>query len=420
MYPLSLAARTPPPPPSPPLPHHRPSPPTPPQTCLPKRVWCLCEIHEAVACTKKPLVIACGQAVVRAEESSGGGGGSHRFVSSLAHLYNMQYFADVESAEASVAADRDRILDEVRQDPGFEKLNRIVRGAICGSIVSSRCPPVVSAVLGMPEEFHKLCDTLVDGRRGEETLSTAARVELLAAATTVAAAGGYQDIIERLMEVVQRAAAQHRAAAKAGEVEAEAEAGEVEAEAGEADSAESTANCPGRHGLVQSSALPQSMIGCAGCGSRVAANANATLHSCRKCDYDLCARCFTSGLSPSSSSSSSSSSPSPSDSQGDGEEDSQLHLMTPDHNGMSSLHHVSYAGHTSTLEFMLQRLDDNTLREALKPDGNGRNPLMYATESNFEEIAIRLIDRADTLGMKKELCTYSGGGGTAGVQTTHP
>ena len=52
------------------------------------------------------------------------------------------------SAEATVAADRDRILGEVRQDPGFGALNRIVRGAICGTIYSSRCPPVVSAVLG--------------------------------------------------------------------------------------------------------------------------------------------------------------------------------------------------------------------------------------------------------------------------------
>ena len=83
-------------------------------TCPPPHLYhcrCLCEIHETIL-RSKPLVVQCG----RAGGSAGPGepvGGSPRFQSSLPHLFTMQYFVDVEEAEAAVAEDKTRILAEV-------------------------------------------------------------------------------------------------------------------------------------------------------------------------------------------------------------------------------------------------------------------------------------------------------------------
>jgi len=81
------------------------------------RVWCLAEIAAAFE-GDTPLVLACGKHAVKRLGSSES---QVYFETNTALLYNMQFLVSVEHAEATVASDKDMILDRVR-DSTFPSL----------------------------------------------------------------------------------------------------------------------------------------------------------------------------------------------------------------------------------------------------------------------------------------------------------
>jgi hypothetical protein len=79
------------------------------------RVWCLAEIDAAMR-YDKPLVVMAGSAVQQTEAN--GRRSAYRFVADGPMLRNMPFLIDIESADATVAADKEMILSAISQQPG--------------------------------------------------------------------------------------------------------------------------------------------------------------------------------------------------------------------------------------------------------------------------------------------------------------
>lgn len=86
-------------------------------TCAFYRVWCLVELHEA---------LAAGKAVVMLVGTNTDG----RFAPNTEMLYNLALSIDVQQAHASVDSDRQRILRQIEMGLGHDRLNRMAISAI--------------------------------------------------------------------------------------------------------------------------------------------------------------------------------------------------------------------------------------------------------------------------------------------------
>ena len=88
------------------------------------RVWCLVEAQQACK-MGIPYIMKCGSYALRDD-------GNVVFNENEEVLRNMIYLVNVQKAEASVASDRERILQSIEADVGIDKLNSTIRGSIIG------------------------------------------------------------------------------------------------------------------------------------------------------------------------------------------------------------------------------------------------------------------------------------------------
>ena len=100
------------------------------------RVWCLIEAQQACK-MGIPYIMKCGSHALSDD-------GEVTFEENDRVLEKMIYLVNVEKAEASVASDRERILQSIEADVGVEKLNSTIRGSIIGGFLVTS---VVSSVL---------------------------------------------------------------------------------------------------------------------------------------------------------------------------------------------------------------------------------------------------------------------------------
>lgn len=158
------------------------------------RVWCLAEIAAAFE-SDTPLVFACGKHALR----HGGSDGIQRYFEvNSALLYNMQFLVSVEHSEATVASDKDMILDRVRASVGIDVVNRRVRGAIVGAMAASRAPAVSFAVVGSRKLLEEVLGRLSDNHEDKQKAATDAAVDALCAA----AAGGNCSIFTQIFSAL--------------------------------------------------------------------------------------------------------------------------------------------------------------------------------------------------------------------------
>jgi ankyrin repeat protein len=109
------------------------------------RTWCLAEINSAVE-FNIPLIIACGKNKIDTNCTDM----YKRFIfeTNTPLMYNMQFLVFVENSEAQFKEDSIRILNEVINGVGIDRVNDTVKGAIISSMYSSKCHCIRLAVLG--------------------------------------------------------------------------------------------------------------------------------------------------------------------------------------------------------------------------------------------------------------------------------
>jgi len=107
------------------------------KSCAFFRVWCIVELL-AARDGELPTIMLVGNA-----------DSSLRFRTNDAMLDNLLWMMDIEQASASYDADRVRILEQVRQFPGFVAANQSFKGAVAGAMRGCmNQPAVIRAALG--------------------------------------------------------------------------------------------------------------------------------------------------------------------------------------------------------------------------------------------------------------------------------
>lgn len=149
------------------------------------RAWCLAEIAAAFE-ANTPLVMACGKHALKRCSAAEN---QRYFEVNTALLYNMQFLVSVEHAEATVASDKDMILDQVRASVGIDAVNRRVRSAVVGAMVGSRAPAVAFAAVGSRDLLGQLLAALAAGDNADAEQRQAAMQAAVDAACAAAAAG---------------------------------------------------------------------------------------------------------------------------------------------------------------------------------------------------------------------------------------
>jgi ankyrin repeat protein len=145
------------------------------------RVWCLVELQAAQS-SNKPIIMKGGNRDPSSVYPN------IRFVPSYDMLSKMEYLVDVEKAEATVEADKIRILQQVRASPGGSiGLNRSVQASIVAARLSCKYKIVTQAAIGNKNAIQSI-------REG----TTNENVNHLIVA---AAGGGYVKLFHDLLNV---------------------------------------------------------------------------------------------------------------------------------------------------------------------------------------------------------------------------
>jgi len=114
------------------------------------RVWCLVEIGAALK-HGKPVVMRCGRHCLQ--------GNLVFFENDTEMLEKMYHLVNVMEAQATVPADRERILREVQEaEGGAAALDSLIKGAIVGAkaMAELQMPAVEAAACGEPEWLARL------------------------------------------------------------------------------------------------------------------------------------------------------------------------------------------------------------------------------------------------------------------------
>lgn len=90
------------------------------------RVWCLVEIAAATRNKDMPIIMKCGRHVVSFD-------GSVTFESKDNMLFTLAQFIDIKNAEATVASDKIRIIDDIEKSLTVDRLNDVVKGVLIGA-----------------------------------------------------------------------------------------------------------------------------------------------------------------------------------------------------------------------------------------------------------------------------------------------
>eukprot|EP01052_Picozoa_sp_SAG31_P028795 SAG31_NODE_2809_length_5062_cov_2.636107_3_plen_314_part_00 len=117
----------------------------------------------------KPVIMCCGSAKINPQT------GCYEFVDDKFSLRNLEWMVDVEQAQASDPADRERIIGQINATCGAQALNDNVSASISGAYAAAaearRYPQVATAIqaalCGEPEPLEEIPD---------EALATAVRV----------------------------------------------------------------------------------------------------------------------------------------------------------------------------------------------------------------------------------------------------
>ena len=94
------------------------------------RVWCLVEACQAAQIESMPYILKCGSYKKESDNSI-------LFDSDPIMLMHLPFLVDIEKAEATVESDRLRIINEVRNTIGIEKLNSVIRGSVNAAFTAS-------------------------------------------------------------------------------------------------------------------------------------------------------------------------------------------------------------------------------------------------------------------------------------------
>ncbi|KAK3257737.1 hypothetical protein CYMTET_33188, partial [Cymbomonas tetramitiformis] len=153
------------------------------------RLWCIVELTAALLAAK-PVVMLIGRAAV----TSNGDGGCLDFDAQPMMGAALIEMVNIEKAECAVEADRSRELALVKQEPGFDAVNKLARGAIGGAMFSMPHREVLQAACGyMGPLQQQLCGGSDDD--GEEPWSLVQVVDALCSSV----AGGFPSVFDLLM-----------------------------------------------------------------------------------------------------------------------------------------------------------------------------------------------------------------------------
>ena len=104
------------------------------QICF-MRVWCLVEAHKACSMSDMPYnmpYILKGGSYCHTHDNK-----AVQFKGNFKMLKKLQFLVNLVRAEATVASDKEKILKEIKEGVGFEKLNSTIRGSIIAAGVFS-------------------------------------------------------------------------------------------------------------------------------------------------------------------------------------------------------------------------------------------------------------------------------------------
>ena len=93
------------------------------------RVWCLVEAQKACSIEGMPFILKAGSHKLQED-------GTVEFVSNSRMLYRLLHLVDIEKAEATVASDRERIIQGIVNGVGIGRLNSVISGALAASITA--------------------------------------------------------------------------------------------------------------------------------------------------------------------------------------------------------------------------------------------------------------------------------------------
>ena len=96
------------------------------QICF-MRVWCLVEAHKACSIKGMPIIMKGGSYALRESD------GAIMFEPDWLMLWRLMDLVDICKAEATVESDRERIINDIVNGVGVDRLNSVIRGAIAGA-----------------------------------------------------------------------------------------------------------------------------------------------------------------------------------------------------------------------------------------------------------------------------------------------
>jgi hypothetical protein len=96
------------------------------QICF-MRVWCLVETHKACSMPNMPYILKGGSHELTNDASI------VKFIPNTRMLEKVVFLVNAEKVEATVASDKEHILQGIRDGVGIEKLNSAIRGSISGA-----------------------------------------------------------------------------------------------------------------------------------------------------------------------------------------------------------------------------------------------------------------------------------------------
>ena len=120
------------------------------QICF-MRVWCLVEAQKACSMADMPYIMKGGSYELTNDERI------VKFVPNNEMLKKLVWLVNVEKAEATVKSDYERIIRNIRDTIGVEKINSAIRGSILGALFATEnydCDMVQCAACGDPEALQ--------------------------------------------------------------------------------------------------------------------------------------------------------------------------------------------------------------------------------------------------------------------------
>ena len=154
------------------------------------RVWCLVEAAKAASMPHIKYIVKCGKhKMTKTEESREDTEEkvtrvSIDFIESARMLENLHHIVDVESADATVPSDKEKIIDDIRNGIGIDKLNSVIVGSLQGalagkSFIGGSSSMVQCAACGDED----LMDLITEDKQS----------------ILMAAANGFTDLLEKLL-----------------------------------------------------------------------------------------------------------------------------------------------------------------------------------------------------------------------------